>query len=306
MTNPESDTDVLIVGAGPGGTAAALMAASLQLRTVLVEAAHIGGKLCTIDAVENVAGNWSSGTQLAAALVADLEWLRGQRRCSLIQARAVAVSGFDDRVEVTLTDGTVLTAGAAVVATGVGSLSVVDTEWATAPDDFDPPFLWTTSPEDLRGRTYVLGADRPLGTWLRSHAAKQFHLHVIVPPGDAYKAAEVADDDRLHILPVEQVDITRSAHGDPWRIEVTGKDHQRVTYATRNVLNNLGSKPEALNGLQIDRAGYCPTERQHKRIRVAGDLRSARFQRIATAQGSGAEAVLSLFYDNLEHIGQRE
>jgi hypothetical protein len=89
-------------------------------------------------------------------------------------------------------------------------------------------------------------------------------------------------------------------------VEATGQDGERTTYAAHTLVGNLGSKPVALNGLEEAGDGYCPAEYQHKRIRVAGDLRSARFQRIATAQGSGAEAVLSLFYDNVEHTGSRE
>lgn len=38
--------------------------------------------------------------------------------------------------------------------------------------------------------------------------------------------------------------------------------------------------------------GYCPPTDQHPRIIVAGGLRSARFQRIMTALGSGSEAAL--------------
>ena len=38
------------------------------------------------------------------------------------------------------------------------------------------------------------------------------------------------------------------------------------------------------------------TWRSSPRIRTAGDLRAAQFQRIATGQGSGAEAVLAAYY----------
>lgn len=69
-----------------------------------------------------------------------------------------------------------------------------------------------------------------------------------------------------------------------------------MTYEAKTVLSNLGNTPAALAGLTIGEDGYCPPDQQHPRIRIAGDLRSARYQRIATAQGSGAEAVLSCYY----------
>lgn len=45
---------------------------------------------------------------------------------------------------------------------------------------------------------------------------------------------------------------------------------------------------------------YCPPIGQHPRIIVAGDLRSARFQRIMTALGSGSEAALHAYYATRE------
>ncbi|CAO0834046.1 hypothetical protein SMICM17S_06276 [Streptomyces microflavus] len=67
--NARTETDVLVVGAGPSGMAAAVMAGSLNLRTVIVEAGAVGGKLHVIGALENVPGNWSTGPQLAEALM---------------------------------------------------------------------------------------------------------------------------------------------------------------------------------------------------------------------------------------------
>ncbi|MFE5550185.1 hypothetical protein ACFQ71_41530 [Streptomyces sp. NPDC056534] len=53
----------------------------------------------------------------------------------------------------------------------------------------------------------------------------------------------------------------------------------------------------------MDENGYCPPEMQHPRIFIAGDLRSGRFQRITTAQGSGAEAALAYYYSTaLERV----
>ncbi|MYS32518.1 pyridine nucleotide-disulfide oxidoreductase, partial [Streptomyces sp. SID4920] len=42
--------------------------------------------------------------------------------------------------------------------------------------------------------------------------------------------------------------------------------------------------------------GYCAPADQHPRVLVAGDLRSARYQRIMTALGSGSEAALHAYY----------
>ncbi|TVZ90478.1 FAD-dependent oxidoreductase [Streptomyces sp. BK340] len=305
MNAPSCDTDVLVVGAGPAGVAAAVMAASLSLRTMVLETGPVGGKLHRIGALGNVPGNWTTGPQLAEALATDLQRLQKAGQCAVEQGRAVKAHGYDDRAELLLDDGRVLTAKTIVVATGVTDLTPSDAEWVTAPSKFSAPPLWRATPLGLTGRTYVLGADRPLGTWLRAHPNVTITLHVLCPPTDRYKAAEVEDDSRVRIVPVSHVTITKPMYGDGWTVDVNGEDGARTVYAATSVLNNLGNKPAALAGLVSDKDGYCPPAQQHGRIRIAGDLRSARYQRIATAQGSGAEAVLAYYYDTTLSGGGR-
>ncbi|MEV4333469.1 FAD-dependent oxidoreductase [Streptomyces sp. NPDC049597] len=296
MGEPRYDADVVVVGAGPSGVAAAVMAASLNLRTIVVEAGRVGGKLHTIGALDNVAGNWSNGPQLAAALTADLERLTKAGRCTLVHATAVSVRGLDDRAELTLEKGDLMTAQAVVVATGVAALTPSDVDWVTTRSAFIAPPLWRAVPQDLAGRTYVLGGDRPLGTWLRAHPEASTTLHVLCPPADDYKVEEVKRDERVRIVPVAHVAIARPTYGDGWLVEVEQRAGDRTSYVATTVLSNLGNKPAALEGLARGEDGYCPPEQQHPRIQIAGDLRSARYQRISTSQGSGAEAVLAHYY----------
>lgn len=295
MSTPH-ETDVLVIGAGPSGVAAAVMAASLNLRTVVVEADSVGGKLHVIGALENVPGNWSTGPQLAEALAADLDRLQRAGRCSVVQGRAVSVTSYDDRAELVLEDGRALSAQLIVVATGVAALAPPDADWISASTGVSVPPLWRTEPADLTGRTYVLGGDRPLGTWLRTHPHSSTMLHVLCPPADDYKIAEVAGVERVRIVPVSHVVLSQMAHGDEWSLQVKDRQGERKSYVAKTVLNNLGNTPAGLDGLASSEDGYCPPDKQHPRIRVAGDLRSAQFQRVTTAQGSGAEAVLASYY----------
>ncbi|MYS37187.1 thioredoxin reductase (NADPH)/alkyl hydroperoxide reductase subunit F [Streptomyces sp. KhCrAH-43] len=295
MSTPR-ETDVLVVGAGPSGVAAAVMAASLNLRTVVVEAGAVGGKLHAIGALENVPGNWSTGPQHAEALAADLDRLQQAGRCSVMQGRAASVTGYDDRAELVLEDGRTLRAQLIVVATGVAALAPPDADWISAPAGLSIPPLWRTRPADLSGRTYVLGGDRPLGTWLRTHPHSSTTLHVLCPSADEYKIAEVAGDERVRIVPVSHVVLSPMTYGDEWSLQVTDRQGERKSYVAKTVLNNLGNTPAGLDGLASSEDGYCPPGKQHPRIRVAGDLRSAQFQRVTTAQGSGAEAVLAPYY----------
>ncbi|MFI0120565.1 NAD(P)/FAD-dependent oxidoreductase [Streptomyces globisporus] len=294
--NTPHETDVLVVGAGPSGVAAAVMAASLGLRTVIVEAGAVGGKMHVIGALENVPGNWSTGPQLAEALAADLNRLQQAGRCSVMPGRAASVTGYDDWAELVLEDGHALRAQLIVVATGVAALAPPDADWISAPTGLSVLPLWRTKPADLSGRTYVLGGDRPLGTWLRTHPNSSTTLHVLCPSADEYKIAEVAGDERVRIVPISHVVLSPTAYGDGWSLQVTDRQGERKSYVAKTVLNNLGNTPAGLDGLASSEDGYCPPGKQHPRIRVAGDLRSAQFQRVTTAQGSGAEAVLAPYY----------
>ncbi|MFD8078206.1 NAD(P)/FAD-dependent oxidoreductase [Streptomyces sp. NPDC059718] len=296
MSTSAQEADVIVVGAGPAGVSAAVMAASLGLRTTVVETLRVGSKLHLIGALENVMGGWATGPQLADALINDLDRLQQAGRCSMMNARAISASANEDYAELVLSDGHALTAGTIIVATGVAALTPVEAAWIRASEGLQPNPLWRATPADLTGYTYVLGADRPLGTWLRAHPTATAKLHVLVPPGDDYKAAEVAHDERVRLVSVDHVNIAASTLGAGWTVDVTDRAGQRKVYAVDTLLTNLGNRPAALEGLERSADGYCPTSLQHPRIRIAGDLRSAQYQRIATAQGSGAEAVLASYY----------
>ncbi|MFJ6250630.1 MULTISPECIES: FAD-dependent oxidoreductase [unclassified Streptomyces] len=303
MSTLSFDADVLVVGAGPAGVAAALMATSLNMKVLVVEADSIGGKLQTIGALENVSGNWTTGPQLAEALAADLSRLEQAGRCSLVRSRAVGVKGHSDRAEVLLTDGQVLTAQAVVVGTGVSALTPADTDWISTAPSLSMAPLWRAKSEQVGPRTYVLGGDRPLGTWLRAHPQSTATLHVLAPATDDYKLAEVSGDERVRVVPVSHVSVSQARHGTDFIVDVENRGGERSTYVATAVLSNLGNRPAALEGLAVDEGGYCPPEMQHPRIFTAGDLRSGRFQRITTAQGSGAEAALAYYYSTaLERV----
>ncbi|CAL9327245.1 FAD-dependent oxidoreductase [Streptomyces sp. SudanB182_2057] len=303
MSTPSLDADVLVVGAGPAGVAAALMATSLNMKVLVVESASVGGKLQTIGALENVSGNWTTGPQLAEALTTDLARLEEAGRCSLVRSRAVRVKGHSDRAEVLLANAQVLTAQAVVVGTGVAAMTPSDTDWISAAPSLSTPPLWRATPEQIGPRTYVLGGDRPLGTWLRAHPQSSVTLHVLAPAADDYKLAEVSGDDRVRVVPVSHVAISQALHGTDFIVEVENRGGERSTYVATAVLSNLGNRPAALEGLAVDQDGYCPPDIQHPRVFIAGDLRSGRFQRITTAQGSGAEAALAYYYSTaLERV----
>lgn len=291
MSAEPIDADLVIVGGGPAGCSAAVMASSLRMRSVLLEPGALCGKLHAVAHMQNVIGH-GTGPELAAHAAADVA---AAEYCRVVEAAALRVDATDDGVTVTTSGGTVR-AAYAVVATGVRPLTMQETAWLTGRGGHQLPVLWETDPSSLAGgETIVLGVDRPLGTLLRANPDLDMRLLVLYPLDEQYKATEVADDPRLTLLPVDHV----SVHGQTGvGLDVTGVDGQQRTFPTTGrVLANLGVRPAVPGGdLATDESGYVPPTKQHPRILPAGDCRSARFQRIATACGSGAEAALAAYY----------
>lgn len=99
---------------------------------------------------------------------------------------------------------------------------------------------------------------------------------MLCPPVEGYKAAEVAA--------TVEYDSCRA----PCRYQ------QRLLRVKASRWPWQGSSQASMT------TAYPPA---NPRIRIAGDLRSASYQRIATAQRSGAEAVLAYNYDTALRAG---
>lgn len=317
-TDTTDTTDLIVVGGGPAGCAAARTAAGVGMRTILIEPDGLCRTLHRIPALDNVLGGWTDGRVLADSVAAEI---RATRLCRLeLGSRVTDVHADDERVTATVTvvgaaaDVTdtpcapdtlgstkTITAPYAVIATGVAPVQPADAAWITAPRELRPPPLWRADEASgTASRTLlVLGADRPIGTFLRAHPDTGTRLLVAYPGEDAYKTEEIRDDPRVTLLSVRHVTLTR--HGpDGVAAELTCRDGRRRTVTADAAYASIGSAPTAPGGgLVRDGDGYCRPADQHPRLLVAGDLRAARFQRIMTAMGSGSEAALRAYYASL-------
>jgi thioredoxin reductase (NADPH) len=113
----EGICDLLVVGGGPGGLAAAVYGASEGLQTALIDAASFGGQAGTSSRIENYLGFPAglSGAELATrgAIQAAKFGVRLHRN-----AQAVAVAGGDGKHTVTCDDGRTFHARDVIIATG--------------------------------------------------------------------------------------------------------------------------------------------------------------------------------------------
>jgi thioredoxin reductase (NADPH) len=110
--------DVIIVGAGPAGLAAAVYGASEGLRTLLIDKETTGGQAGTSSRIENYLGfpKGVSGADLARRATMQATRLGAE----ILTAREVTAVRVDDPYRfVTLSDGTELSCHALILASGV-------------------------------------------------------------------------------------------------------------------------------------------------------------------------------------------
>jgi thioredoxin reductase (NADPH) len=117
-TSGETGTyDVVIVGAGPAGLAAAVYAASEGLHTALLEQEAIGGQASSSSLIRNYLGfpRGVTGAELAVRAAQQV----GMFGAGIVYGRATGITAVGAHRMVTLAGGGRITARAVVVATGV-------------------------------------------------------------------------------------------------------------------------------------------------------------------------------------------
>jgi thioredoxin reductase (NADPH) len=115
----QDEFDLIVVGAGPGGLASAVYAASEGLRTLVVERESIGGQAGASSLIRNYLGfaRGVSGAELAQRAYQQA-WIFGTS--FLLMREAVALRPEADGHLVTISDGSEARAKAVVLACGIG------------------------------------------------------------------------------------------------------------------------------------------------------------------------------------------
>jgi len=305
--------DVLIIGAGPGGLAAAVYGASEGLRTAVLEQEAIGGQAGSSSLIRNYLGfpRGVSGTELAVRAVQQAAMFGAEVVYG--QATGIAAVGAD-RI-VSLADGGRITSRAVVIATGVSyrRLGIPSLESRVGVG----VFYGAASSEApaLRGQeVYVVGGANSAGQ-AALHLAKYASRVTLVVRGSTLRATmsdylirQIAAADTIDVRCLtEVVEATGEGRltGLVLRDSETG---DTSTVAAAAVFILIGTEPHTgwlPTDIHRDEHGYVRTGTQvtaHRRppapfetsmpgVFAVGDVRSGSVKRVASSVGEGSVAI---------------
>lgn len=315
--------DVVIVGAGPAGLAAAVYGSSEGLRTLLVEKRAPGGQAGTSSRIENYLGfpNGLSGADLTRRAIAQAQRLGAE---FLAPAEVTDICTQDGYKILTMSDGSEIKARSIIIATGVNYRKLD----ATGVDNFTGAGVYygaaTTEANSCQDQdVYIVGGGNSAGqgAMYLSNFARRVYILVRKPDLSSsmsqYLIDQINKTDNIEVLGETQV------------VEACGTSHlERIV--TENVVTQERQQRDA-GGLFIfignrpytdwiqpeilkDRRGFIRTGQELLRqkdfrklwslerepflletstpgIFAAGDVHAGAMNRVASAVGEGSMSI---------------
>lgn len=312
--------DVAVVGAGPGGLAAAVYAASEGLDTIAIESLAPGGQAATSSKIENYLGfpTGISGQGLAGR--AHVQAQKFGARLAIAR-EVVGLDCTSTPYRVLLEDGQSVCARAVVVATGARYRKLDVGDYA-AFEGQGIHYAATAMEASLcaEQEVIVVGGGNSAGQAAVYLTRTSSHVHLLVR-GDAL-ASTMSDYLVRRIQSSPKITLhTRteiaSLAGERYLREVTWKsrdDGRKETRAVTNLFVMIGAEPNTgwLEGcVSLDAKGFTvtgamvaneaasPFQTSRRGIFAIGDVRSRSVKRVASAVGEGS-AVVSAIHQYLE------
>jgi thioredoxin reductase (NADPH) len=319
--------DLVVIGAGPAGLAAAVYGASEGLETVVLDAVGSGGQAAASSRIENYLGFPSglSGADLAARATAQALKF-GARLSSPCHVTALDVEG--GHLRVVLSDGTTIPTRSVVVATGVRYRQLHLPRW----DEFVGAGIYFAATDleatACRGQpVIVVGGANSAGQAALFLASRGNHVTVAVRSTDLRAEMSAYLVERLLAHP--QIDVRTGTQvigltGETSLQEVTlesSANGVRVEVPCHGLFCFIGADPATtwLDGvLAVDEDGFVltdvqldlestghtwpallgrpplPFETSIPGVFAVGDVRRGSMKRVAAAVGEGASAVRSV------------
>jgi thioredoxin reductase (NADPH) len=327
---PPEVCDLLVVGGGPAGLAAAVYGASEGLTTTLAEDTALGGQAGTSSRIENYLGFPAglSGEELAAraALQAHKFGVRVKLGC-----KAVTLCSRVDTHEVRFDDGEVVSARSVIIATGARYNRLALDRLA----DFEGVGVYYAATQMeaqacTGGPVVIVGGGNSAGqaALFLARTCSEVHLAIrgqtLAHSMSRYLIERIEQAPGIHVL--YRTEVT-ALLGDGALQGVVLRDKGNSTTSTLSVSGLfvfIGAAPSTdwLNGqVAVDEDGFVLTgadipvarlesvehaplllETSRPGIFCVGDVRSRSVKRVATAIGEGSMAV-RLVFDRLQAAG---
>jgi len=325
-----AETDLVIVGAGPAGLAAAVYGASEGLATVVVDAVAAGGQAATSSHIENYLG-FPAG--ILGAELADRAVIQAEKFGATISvpAEAVALEHHGGYHVVRLDDNTEIRTLTVVIATGARYRKLDVPRLG----EFEPTSAYyaaTLAEARLCGQqpVVVVGGGNSAGQatmYLSQHASE---VHLLIRHDDPgrdmsrYLIDQIERNPKVDVRPHTEV---RELLGHDGQLEaiVVEDNHTgaRSRLDARLLFVFIGAQPCTgwlRDSLALDEHGFVRTgpdavsptwdgpqpnllETSRAGVFAVGDVRSGSIKRVASAVGEGAMAV-RLIHQHLARIGR--
>jgi thioredoxin reductase (NADPH) len=320
----ERPEDLVVVGAGPSGLAAAVYGASEGLSTVVLDAVATGGQAGTSSRIENYLGFPAgiSGAELAERAVIQAEKFGAGIS---VPARATGLTHEGDAYAVRLVDGTEIRSRTVVLAAGARYRRLqVDRleEFEGASIYYAATFMEAMFCRDLP--VTVVGGGNSAGqatVFLTGHASR---VRLVVRGDDLgqdmsrYLVDQIEGNPAVEVLTSTEVKQLCGQGGELEAVVVeNNRTGMRRRLDTRLLFVFIGSAPATgwLRGaVALDDKGFVRTgppagadnvlETSWPGVFAVGDVRSGSIKRVASAVGEGAMAV-RFIHEHLQNVGAR-
>lgn len=302
--------DLAVVGAGPGGLAAAVYGASEGLDTVVIEDTAIGGQAGTSSRIENYLGFPTGVSGADLAYLGELQALKFGARLTMPRRATSLVRDRNGTFRIELDDGCTLDARSVVISSGA-SYRKLPLERL---EEFEGAGVYYAATE-LEARfcqnteVVIVGGGNSAGqaaVFLSGHAR---HVHIAVR-GDglassmsSYLLDRIEASDRITVHPQAEV---AELHGTGALEGVTlaRRDEDDLRVETRALFLMIGAAPNTdwLAGvIELDDKGFVltgaaiermnPFETSVPGVFAVGDVRSDSIKRVASSVGEGSVVV---------------
>jgi thioredoxin reductase (NADPH) len=302
--------DLVIIGAGPAGLAAAVYGASEGLATVVVDGVATGGQAGTSSRIENYLGFPAgvSGSELTDRAVIQAERFGANLS---VPSEVVALEDDEGRYEVRLADGSSIGSRAVLIATGA-RYRRLDVDRLAELEPTSVYYAATKVEAEFCARHHVVivGGGNSAGQATLFLAPLVASLRLVLRGGELtdgmsrYLADRIERTEEVQILRHSEV---RELIGDDMLEAVVVENNQtgeRRSVPAQELFVFIGAEPNAGwlgDRLELDDRGFVvtgshtltslPLETSLPGVFAAGDVRSGSVKRVTSAVGEGAMAV---------------